>query len=316
MISRRKFLQLIAAFAAAGGAAAAAYGVLIEPMRRHKITRYDVVSGRWPQGLELKIAVLADLHACRPWMTRERIRSIVDSINELGADLIVLLGDYVASHRFITGIVDADDWAAALAGLAAPLGVHAILGNHDWWQDTAAQLKESGPTLSRLALERAGIPVYENDAVRLSKFGQSFWLAGLGDQLAFVPSRRRRAGRPIGVDDLAGTLSKVPPAEPVILLAHEPDIMVRVPDRVALVLSGHTHGGQVRLFGWSPVVPSRYGNRYAYGHVREQCDLIVSGGLGCSIMPLRLGMPPEIVLVSVRGGKDAAGRHSASALRG
>jgi predicted MPP superfamily phosphohydrolase len=67
------------------------------------------------------------------------------------------------------------------------------------------------------------------------------------------------------------------------------------------VLSGHTHGGQVRLFGWSPVVPSGYGNRFAYGHVREQCDLIVSGGLGCSIIPVRLGVPPEIVLVNLSG---------------
>ena len=91
----------------------------------------------------------------------------------------------------------------------------------------------------------------------------------------------------------------MPDGDPVILLAHEPDIMLRVPERVSLVLSGHTHGGQVRLFGWSPVVPSRYGNRYAYGHVREQCDLIVSGGLGCSIIPVRFGMPPEIVLVSI-----------------
>ena len=97
----------------------------------------------------------------------------------------------------------------------------------------------------------------------------------------------------------------MPDGDPVILLAHEPDIMPRVPERVALVLSGHTHGGQVRLFGWSPVVPSRYGNRYAYGHVREQCDLIVSGGLGCSITPVRFGMPPEIVLVSITGARTA-----------
>jgi len=68
---------------------------------------------------------------------------------------------------------------------------------------------------------------------------------------------------------------------------------------VSLVLSGHTHGGQVRLFGFSPVVPSRYGNRFAYGHVREQTDLIVSGGLGCSKVPLRLGVPPEIVRVTL-----------------
>jgi len=110
----------------------------------------------------------------------------------------------------------------------------------------------------------------------------------------------------MGVDDLNATLAKVPETAAVILLAHEPDIMVRVPERVALVLSGHTHGGQLRLFGWSPVVPSRYGNRYAYGHVREQCDLIVSGGLGCSIAPFRLGVPPEIVVVTLGGANKPA----------
>jgi predicted MPP superfamily phosphohydrolase len=85
----------------------------------------------------------------------------------------------------------------------------------------------------------------------------------------------------------------------VILLAHEPDVALRVPSRVALQLSGHTHGGQIRLLGWSPAVPARHGVRLAYGHMRLKCDVIVSGGLGCSIMPFRLGVPPEIVLVSL-----------------
>src|SRR5215475_2612444 len=133
--------------------------------------------------------------------------------------------------------------------------------------------------------------------------GRSAVLAGRAWRPARVPaSRRLRPGRPIGVDRLDATLAKVTDAAPVILLAHEPDIAVKVPDRVTLMLSGHTHGGQVRLLGWSPWVPSRYGNRFAYGHVRERCDMIVSGGLGCSIMPVRLGVPPEIVLVSLRGG--------------
>ena len=235
-----------------------------------------------------------------------RIHSIVRADQRAQAPIvIVLLGDYVAGLRYFTETVHSDEWSKALAGLKAPLGVHAILGNHDWWSDRAAQANGHGPTFGRLALERVGIPVYENDAVRLTKSGRTFWLAGLGDQLAFQVSRRRFPGRRIGVDDLGATLSKVPDGDPVILLAHEPDIMPRVPERVALVLSGHTHGGQVRLFGWSPVVPSRYGNRYAYGHVREQCDLIVSGGLGCSIAPVRFGMPPEIVLVSITGARTA-----------
>jgi uncharacterized protein len=269
-----------------------------------RIAHYDLTPDRWPAGLDLTVAALADIHACEPWMPAERIRDIVAMTNGLGADLIVLLGDYMTGHRFVTGQVDTRDWAAALAGLAAPLGVHAILGNHEWWEDRAVQRAGAGVPAARHALEAVGIPVYENDAVRLAKRGDAFWLAGLGDQLAFLPSRRRFPGRRVGVDDLAGTLARVTDDAPVILLAHEPDIAVRVPERVSLMLSGHTHGGQVRAFGWSPMVPSRYGNRFAYGHVRERCDLIISGGLGCSIVPVRLGVPPEVVVVRLRG-RDA-----------
>ena len=104
-----------------------------------------------------------------------------------------------------------------------------------------------------------------------------------------------------GVDDLAGTLAKVTDDAPVILLAHEPDIFSeRARPRRRSRCRGHTHGGQVRVFGYSPMVPSRYGNRYAYGHiVEDDRHLIVSGGLGCSILPVRIGVPPEIVMVDV-----------------
>jgi predicted MPP superfamily phosphohydrolase len=201
----------------------------------------------------------------------------------------------------VTRAIPAGEWAPLLAGLKAPLGVHAILGNHDWWEDKTVQRDGRGPTRARRALEAAGIPVYENDVARLTKAGRPFWLAGLGDQLAYFPARRFRPVSRIGVDDLTATLAKVKDDAPIILLAHEPDVAIRVPSRVALQLSGHTHGGQVRLFGWSPVVPSRYGNRFAYGHTRASCDVVVSGGLGCSIMPFRLGVPPEIVLVILGG---------------
>jgi predicted MPP superfamily phosphohydrolase len=149
-----------------------------------------------------------------------------------------------------------------------------------------------------------GIPVLENRAVRLDKGGQPFWVAGLGDQIAFLGARG--PGRHDGVDDLAGTLAQVRDDAPVILLAHEPDIFPRVPERVALTLSGHTHGGQVRLFGYSPMVPSKFGNRFAYGHVVEEGrHLIVSGGLGTSILPVRFGVPPEIVLIELGAGATA-----------
>ncbi|ETR78392.1 metallophosphoesterase [Afipia sp. P52-10] len=304
MISRRHFLRFVASLGAFG-AATTAYGFGGEPLLRLQVARYDIDPSQWPKGLRLRIAAIADLHACDPWMSLERIQSIVARTNALQADIIVLLGDYVTGMRLAMRDIPAAEWASLLGGLKAPLGVHAVLGNHDWWEDRTVQREGKGVPFARRALERVGIPVYENDAVRLSKDGHPFWIAGLGDQLAYLPARRFRSVPRIGVDDLAAALGQVTDDAPVILLAHEPDVIMRVPKRVSLTLSGHTHGGQVRLFGWAPVVPSRYGNRFAYGYVREPSDLVVSGGLGCSIMPFRLGMPPEIVLVTL-GGQVAA----------
>jgi predicted MPP superfamily phosphohydrolase len=304
MISRRQFFRFIAGLGAFS-ASTAAYGFGIEPELRFRIARYDIRPPRWPADLQLKIAVIADLHACDPWMSLEHIQSIVERTNALNADIIVMLGDYVAGHRHVTRFIPASEWAPVLAGLKAPLGVHAILGNHDWWEDRTVQREGSGPTNARRALEAAGIPVYENDATRLIKEGRPFWLAGLGDQLAYLPAQRFRPVRRVGVDDLAATLGKVTDDAPVILLAHEPDVAARVPARVALQLSGHTHGGQIRLFGWAPVLPSHCDRRFVYGHLKTNCDVIVSGGLGCSFMPFRLGVPPEIVLVTLGGSAPA-----------
>ena len=299
MITRRNLLKLFGAGVLAG-VSLGGYAFGIEPMLRLGVQRYALTPPRWPAGLKLRLAIVADPHACEPWMSAGRVAQIADMTNMLEADAILLLGDYVATHRFTRAAVPAKDWSQALARLRAPLGVHAVLGNHDWWSDKQAQEKRLGPVFGQLALEDAGIPVYENEAVRLEKDGHGFWLAGLADQIAFWPNRGRGEEGFIGLDDLPGTLAKVSDDAPVILMAHEPDIFPDVPDRVALTISGHTHGGQVRLFGYSPVVPSAFGNRYAYGHVVEGGrNLIVSGGLGCSIMPVRFGVPPEITLVDL-----------------
>src|SRR5271154_4586636 len=287
MFSRRQFLRFLGGLGVFG-ASTTAYG-FAEPVTRLGVTRYDIQPPQWPAGFQLKIAAVADIHACDPWMSLPHIEAIVERTNALNADIIVLLGDYVAGHRHVTRFIPADEGAAVLAGLKAPLGVHAILGNHDYWDDRTVQREGEGLTAARRALEAAGIPVYENDVQRLSKDGRPFWLAGLGDQLAYLMARRYRFVRRVGVDDLGATLNKVTDDAPVILLAHEPDVATRVPSRVALQLSGHTHGGQVRVLGWSPVSPS--GQRLAYGHVRMNCDVVVSGGLGCSILPFRLGVP-------------------------
>jgi uncharacterized protein len=295
MLSRRHFLRTFSGLGVAG-VSTVAYG-FSEPELQLRVTRYQVSPPQWPADLKLKIAVIADVHACDPWMSLQRIQTIVEHTNALDADVTVLLGDYVAGHGNVARFIPADEWASVLSGLKAPLGVHAILGNHDYWDDRTVQREGVGATVARRALEAAGIPVYENDVQRLNKAGQPFWLAGLGDQLAYAPARRYRAIKRIGVDDLGATLSKVTDDAPVILLAHEPDVARRVPSRVALQLSGHTHGGQVRVLGWSPVAPS--GQLLTYGHVRMNCDIVVSGGLGCSFVPFRLGVPPEIVLVTV-----------------
>lgn len=272
------------------------YAFAWEPARQ-RVTRYALRPRNWPEGRKLRLAVLTDLHVGGLHMPVSRVREIVEQTNALQADLVLLLGDFVASRARIPSDPPVGAWAAELARLKAPHGRFAVLGNHDWWQDLRTQALFSGPTAAGLALEAVGIPVLENRAIRIETADGPLWIAGLGDQEAFLKVRR---GQRKGVDDLPATLAQIGDDAPVILMAHEPDVFARRNERVALTLSGHTHGGQVRLFGWSPVVPSRYGNRYAYGHVVEQGrDLIVSAGLGTSKLPIRLGAPPEIVLVEL-----------------
>lgn len=301
MLTRRRFLTALGVTTVAG----TGFGgyTLAEPWRTC-VTRYHITPPRWPAGLSLKLAVIADLHACEPFMGVDRIRDIVETTNALQPDCILLLGDYVAGYglsRYAQPIAHTD-WARALGRLTAPLGVHAVLGNHDWWDDVEAQRRGSGPTRAGRALQDAGIALYENNSVRLQKNGKNFWLAGLGDQWALTSRTRAHIGakRYLGVDNLGDTLGKVSDDAPVILMIHEPDIFASVPNRVSLTLAGHTHGGQVRVLGYAPIVPSRFGQRYLYGHIVENGrHLVVSAGLGCSGFPVRLGSPPEIVMIEV-----------------
>ena len=287
-VTRRRFLLGSIGIATLAGAGTGGYSYL-EAANRLVVTPYRIVSPRWTSR-PLRITVIADLHAGGPNMGVERIRSIVDTANGLQSDIAVLLGDYFATHRFVHPAVPHPVWAAELKRLRAPLGVWAILGNHDWWYDVEGVRK---------ALGDVNIPVLENQVVALGEQGNRFWLAGLGDQIAHRIGRNRFRGE----DDLPGTLARVRSEDPILLLVHEPDIFPRVPDRVALTLAGHTHGGQIRVpLLWPSFVPSAYGARYAYGHIIEgRRHMVVSGGLGTSIVPLRFGVPPEIVHVELRG---------------
>lgn len=291
LLTRRQFLKL-GVGAVALGASGFAYGVEIEPKFRLLHTHWQVPHPHWPAGAPpLRITVLTDIHASDPYMPVARIEKIVASANALGSDLIVLLGDFVAGGmRYIPGgmPVPIAEWAPVIAQLRAPMGVFAIFGNHDWWSNVWEV---------RDGLLQYGVGVLENRAVRIGDEGRRFWLAGLGDQLAL----HAPGGGYKGVDDLPGTLAQIQGEEPVILLAHEPDIFVKVPDRVTLTLSGHTHGGQVWLpFVGRPVIPSRYGQRFAYGHIVEGGrHLIVSSGLGVTGLPVRFMVPPEIAVVTL-----------------
>ncbi|WP_027993292.1 metallophosphoesterase [Sinorhizobium meliloti] len=299
MITRRGFMKVLGG-GLVSAVALGSYAFGIEPLARLRVARYAVTPPGWSPGLKLRLVALADVHACEPWMSARRIASICERANDLGGDVTVLLGDYASGMNLVTRYVHSSEWSKALATLRAPLGVHAIMGNHDWWEDRTAQKNGGGDTFGHRALAGVGIQVYSNRAVRLEKSGFPFWLAGLEDQLALLPGRKWKRAWMGGLDDLDGTLAQVTDEAPVILLAHEPDIFPKVPSRVALTLSGHTHGGQVRFAGHSPVVPSRFGDRYAYGHIVEgDRNLIVSGGLGCSIAPIRFGVPPEIVVVDL-----------------
>lgn len=299
MITRRGFLKL-AATGFASAAALLGYGTGAEAMGTPRIRTYAFTPPGWTPDLKLRLVLLSDIHTTKHWMELDRVARICDMANSLGGDMVLLLGDYVNAMPELGTALPEDDIAACLSRLSAPLGTHAILGNHDYWQSwNFIRDPRLMPRIGH-ALEKANISLLINDATRHEKDGKPFWLAGLGDQLAFHfqhPPGREGNG---GVDDLSTTLARISDDAPVILMAHEPDVFPDVPSRVSLTLSGHTHGGQVNIFGWSPAMNSRFGTRFRGGHIIEnERHLVVSRGLGCTGIPFRLGAWPEIVVLDI-----------------
>ncbi len=253
---------------------------LIEPNRL--VVHEETISLRnWPAQLDgLRIAAISDIHAGSPFIDEEKLRSLVATTNQANPDLTVLLGDYMVRDTWHSTQVEPEVIAAALKDLRAPLGVYAVLGNHDWWYNGAKV---------RSALENAGIRVLDNDVTELRKNGETFWLVGLADAWT-------------GRDDIVGTSQKVPNGRPAITITHNPDILPRLPSTLQLTLSGHTHGGQVNLpFLGRKIVPSEFGQRYAAGHVEEEGKhLFVTTGVGTSVFPVRFRVPPEIAMLTLR----------------
>lgn len=262
------------------------WGCLVEP-ELLVVKRLDVAAPRW-SGPPLRIGVISDIHSGAPHMRPGRLRSIVARMNAERPDIIVLLGDFAGRHEPDELRSEADrskvlEGFPPLKELRAPLGVYAILGNHDWWYDAAA---------IRAGLSAQSIPVLENSNLRIARPDGAFWLAGLADldALDAAPSWPK-------------TLAGIPAQEPVIALSHWPDLFRGGPDRPAILLAGHSHCGQVNLPLIGRLVAASAGSRrWPCGLYSEEGRLLyVTGGLGVSILPIRFNQPPEFTVLTIHG---------------
>ena len=225
----------------------------------------------------LRLVLLSDIHVAGPDMPPQRVRRIVDQINGLHPELVLIGGDFVSDKSVSTHQYSAAEAVAPLADLKSRLGVVAVMGNHDHWRDAGA---------IRAELRKLRITVLDNDAAQVGPLT----IGGVDDNFT-------------GYDNLPRALQRMRAlAGPRVLLTHSPDVFPHVPADVALTLAGHTHCGQIKL----PLIgrlatASSYGDRYACGRVDEGGrTLIVSAGLGTSLLPLRLGAPPDVWLIELR----------------
>ena len=278
-ISRRKFIGLAAA---AGVAGLAADSFLIEP-NRPEVVRQQISLRRWPSALDgFTIALLSDFHYDR-YFSIHPLNSAIDIVNSLQPQLIALTGDFVSVPDLgdpVKGAADAEPCSQLLKKMRAPFGLWAVMGNHDSFTD---------PDRVTSVLRADGIRVLANQSAPIESGGARFWLGGVDDIL----------GR---TADLDVTLHDVPAGEPTILLAHEPDYadyVARYP--VDLQLSGHSHGGQVRLPVLRPLYLPELGKKYVWGRYQvDELTLYTNRGLGTVGVPVRLNCPPEITLITLR----------------
>ena len=228
----------------------------------------------------LRVALIADLHVGSPRNGIKQLRRLIDRVNGLEPEMILIAGDLVIDNVFGGEFVPPEETGVELARLRAPHGTFAVLGNHDRW--LSAERVTS-------VLKAAGITVVENRAVHVD-VGEGMWVAGASDVWTGHP-------------DLAGALDGVGDTDPVLLLTHNPDLFPDVPSRVTLTVAGHTHGGQVILpFVGRAITPSRFGERYAVGHIVEDGrHLFVTSGVGTSRLGVRFLVPPEVVLLELSG---------------
>jgi len=240
----------------------------------------------------LKIGQITDIHA-GPLVPGGLIEKGVNLLMERRPDMIVLTGDFVSGATRILWTTYGgfkqhhfDACIGALAKLQAPLGVYAVLGNHDFWsgKEVAADIVKG--------LEGIGVRVLRNEAVPLNRAGQTLYVVGVDDYWEQTYS-------------LTKPLNKIPENACRILLSHNPDVNEDIESsgrRIDFIISGHTHGGQIALpFVGAPYLPSPFGQKYRTGLVRDgNRKTWVSNGLGLFFVPIRLNCPPDVSLLTLR----------------
>jgi len=241
------------------------------------VRQAEIMTENWPEGQPaISLLLVSDVHVAGPDMPPSRLAEIIEQMNGLNPDIVAFAGDFVSDKRVATSRYSAADALAPLKHLQASQGVYAVLGNHDHWRDTDA-ISE--------ALTANGVIILTNAALQVGPLA----LGGMDDEFT------DRADVPAVLAQMQ-SLSGLP-----VYLSHSPDIVPELPEAESLTLAGHTHCGQIVL----PLVGaiatmSQYGDRFACGKTVEgQKTIIVSAGLGTSILPLRLGAEPDMWLITI-----------------
>ncbi len=275
-LNRREFLK-VAGLAVGGGlVAATSYLAISDESQDPVVDQVPIRIKNLHPALEgFTLLQMTDQHLY-PLTQPSLIKKSIAIANSLNPDLVVLTGDYVWQD-----LEAIDELAPILAGLDAKYGVFSTLGNHDYWLDA---------DVITTTLEAAGLPVLVNQGLSIKHGKGSFYLAGLDDGWSGNP-------------DLDATLEGAIHGDPVILLCHEPDLADRyaLDGRVSLQLSGHSHGGQIRLPGLGALILPYLGRKYDIGLYKvDEMLLYTNRGLGVISEPVRYNCPPEITQFELR----------------
>jgi len=262
----------------------AIYAYFIEP-RITLVNQYTLKVPHWSKELNgFKIVAISDIHGGSNTMTEEKLRYLTELANGQQPDVILLLGDYVSqSQRHAAGHdkdlrMPADVVMDNLKALKAKYGVFAVIGNHDWWYDEK---------IVRAELERVGFRVLENEAASFEANGKKVWILGIEDFW-----KRKTV-------DIAQPLAEIEPQENIIGITHNPDSFDQTPDSLSILLAGHTHGGQIYIPFYGPVMPVAK-KEYTSGHiVHDGRQMFVTKGVGTSGPGMRFCAVPEISVLTL-----------------